>query len=660
MKAAIGWLIGLVFVVSASAEPLLEGQVRLESGEPVADAQVRLFDLTDLRQGAIARALTDGTGYFALPLAALGGRALPARFALGPNYPNPFNPSTIIPYQLAASSAVRLEVFNLLGQRIATLVDGERPAGFHTATWHATDGAGRAVGAGVYIYRMTVGAESQTGRMVLIDGQAGVSAAGAASVWSGASGVGGSDGADAQVYGLIVSGSGLVPYVDSSFRVESGMAPVELVVSSGQHSAGKVTDDDCAFCDLFGAFNDAEDDDAEEEETQEEEAETDSTSSEGGPDLIVQSPSVSAVTLTPGQEFTLNATVQNQGDEQAAATMLHYYRSNNATITFSDTEVGTDEIGVLDASATSASSITLTAPTSVSAEVGIYYGACVASVRGESDTDNNCSTSVRVIVVEDEDDAQGDHTPDASDISTDSIQDDALSSPPPTWVFAGDVPDADRIALREEMEAVRSWFADQYGVEATGFTVLVGADHEALAPVSRDVVGVDLSSVFVPPGHGGPNSLLPAPFVTTTNDGSSLMVFVYGRNPFDSLKDAIAHEYFHVLQNQLAPRYQTSEVKPYWLVEGLAQYADYAYSQSRLGRRPFFDRYSPYKDLGDAINLKGIMTPGELERLAALATFRDGCSLHPIYVYAMAFRWVIFLGRANGGGLVRAVLEVTP
>ena len=660
MKAAIGWLIGLVFVVSASAEPLLEGQVRLESGEPVADAQVRLFDLTDLRQGAIARALTDGTGYFALPLAALGGRALPARFALGPNYPNPFNPSTIIPYQLAASSAVRLEVFNLLGQRIATLVDGERPAGFHTATWHATDGAGRAVGAGVYIYRMTVGAESQTGRMVLIDGQAGVSAAGAASVWSGASGVGGSDGADAQVYGLIVSGSGLVPYVDSSFRVESGMAPVELVVSSGLHSAGKATDDDCAFCDLFGAFNDAEDDDAEEEETQEEEAETDSTSSEGGPDLIVQSPSVSAVTLTPGQEFTLNATVQNQGDEQAAATMLHYYRSNNATITSSDTEVGTDEIGVLDASATSASSITLTAPTSVSAEVGIYYGACVASVRGESDTDNNCSTSVRVIVVEDEDDAQGDHTPDASDISTDSIQDDALSSPPPTWVFAGDVPDADRIALREEMEAVRSWFADQYGVEATGFTVLVGADHEALAPVSRDVVGVDLSSVFVPPGHGGPNSLLPAPFVTTTNDGSSLMVFVYGRNPFDSLKDAIAHEYFHVLQNQLAPRYQTSEVKPYWLVEGLAQYADYAYSQSRLGRRPFFDRYSPYKDLGDAINLKGIMTPGELERLAALATFRDGCSLHPIYVYAMAFRWVIFLGRANGGGLVRAVLEVTP
>ena len=232
MKAAIGCLIGLVFVVSVSAEPLFEGRVRLASGEPVADAQVRIFDMTDLRQGAIARAMTDGTGYFALPLVALTGRALPARFALGPNYPNPFNPSTIIPYQLAASAAVRLEVFNLLGQRITTLVDGERPAGFHTATWHAVDGAGRAVGAGVYIYRMTVGVENQTGRMVLIDGQAGVSAGGMASVMPGASDGGGADGE--QVYGLIVSGEGLAPYVDSSFRVEAGMAPVELVVSSGR------------------------------------------------------------------------------------------------------------------------------------------------------------------------------------------------------------------------------------------------------------------------------------------------------------------------------------------------------------------------------------------------------------------------------------------
>ena len=51
MKTVNVCLVGLVFVVCAWAEPLLEGWVRLESGEPVADAQVRLFDLTDLRQG---------------------------------------------------------------------------------------------------------------------------------------------------------------------------------------------------------------------------------------------------------------------------------------------------------------------------------------------------------------------------------------------------------------------------------------------------------------------------------------------------------------------------------------------------------------------------------------------------------------------------------
>ena len=149
---------------------------------------------------------------------------------------------------------------------------------------------------------------------------------------------------------------------------------------------------DCALCDLFGALNEQQEE--EEEEAMEEEEETDSTSSEGGPDLIVQSPSASAVMLTPGQAFTLQVTVQNQGDQQATATVLRYYRSNNATITASDTEVGTDAIDALDASATSEQSIELTA----SGGVERYYGACVVSVSGESNTDNNCSSAVKITV----------------------------------------------------------------------------------------------------------------------------------------------------------------------------------------------------------------------------------------------------------------------
>ena len=155
----------------------MEGRVRLASGQAAVSAQVLLFDLTDLRRGPVARATTDAEGYFAL--ASSGGPALPQGFALGQNYPNPFNPSTIIPYQLPMAAQVRLEVFNVLGQRVATLVNEERPAGFHAVVWDATNAADQAVAAGVYMYRLTAGGEQHTRRMVLIDGQAGV-AAGAA------------------------------------------------------------------------------------------------------------------------------------------------------------------------------------------------------------------------------------------------------------------------------------------------------------------------------------------------------------------------------------------------------------------------------------------------------------------------------------------------
>ena len=510
MKSCTGIFIGLLLSVSVSAESLLEGRVRLASGEPVAGVQVRLFDLADLRRSV--GATTDEAGHFTLSLQAFVGRsALPQGFALGQNYPNPFNPSTVIPYQLPTTTHVRLEVFNLLGQRLATLVDGERPAGAHMTQWDGTDAAGRAVGAGVYIYRLIGGGHMVSRRMVLIDGQAGMSAAGAAGP------IRATEVTQEREYGLVVSGRGLAPFIDRAFRVEAGMGPVELVVAA--HPAGKALgDDDFSFdlSDLFDLFNtpaaaapdlvvssasasdttltagraftlhakvrnqgdepaaattlryyrsidatitsddeevgtdaigalnpgaisgvlialtapagagtyyygacvesvsgESESDNncseavtitvsgtsaAEEDAAAAEEAQTDSTSSQSGPDLIVQSASASDTTLTPGQAFTLHAVVRNQGDGQAAATTLHYYRSNNSTISSSDTEVDTGEMGALDASATSADSIALTAPTD--GRETYFYGACVASVRGESNTENNCSIAVRVTVAD--------------------------------------------------------------------------------------------------------------------------------------------------------------------------------------------------------------------------------------------------------------------
>ena len=115
------------------------------------------------------------------------------------------------------------------------------------------------------------------------------------------------------------------------------------------------------------------------------------------PDLTVVSPSVSDNSPAVGSQFTLSATVQNDGNGESAATTLRYFRSPDATITTSDTEVGTDAVAGLAPSGSDRQSVDVAAP---SAPGPYYYGACVDAVAGESDTANNCSTSVQVTVRE--------------------------------------------------------------------------------------------------------------------------------------------------------------------------------------------------------------------------------------------------------------------
>ena len=113
------------------------------------------------------------------------------------------------------------------------------------------------------------------------------------------------------------------------------------------------------------------------------------------PDLVVDTPSVDDSSPTAGASFTLSATVRNQGSASSGSTFLDYYRSTNSTISPSDTPAGTDTVGGLSASGTSAESISVTAPSTAGT---YYYGACVAAVSGESDTTNNCSSGVAVTV----------------------------------------------------------------------------------------------------------------------------------------------------------------------------------------------------------------------------------------------------------------------
>lgn len=89
--------------------------------------------------------------------------ANPQVFALSQNFPNPFNPSTTVEYSLPHAAAVTLEVFNVLGEKVATLVAGLLPAGRHRAVWDASG-----AGSGVYFYRMHSGDYSETRRMMLV------------------------------------------------------------------------------------------------------------------------------------------------------------------------------------------------------------------------------------------------------------------------------------------------------------------------------------------------------------------------------------------------------------------------------------------------------------------------------------------------------------
>lgn len=87
----------------------------------------------------------------------------PVRVDLAQNYPNPFNPTTQIQYTLPESGHVRLDVFNMMGQRVATVVNENVSAGTHTVNFDATD-----LSSGIYLYRLQSGSETLTRKMTLI------------------------------------------------------------------------------------------------------------------------------------------------------------------------------------------------------------------------------------------------------------------------------------------------------------------------------------------------------------------------------------------------------------------------------------------------------------------------------------------------------------
>jgi hypothetical protein len=101
------------------------------------------------------------------PDAAIGG-ALPKRFALHANEPNPFNPVTRIRYDLPKATGVEVTIYNTGGQKVRTLAAGRRPAGSHSIAWDGRDGRGNAVASGVYLYRLETPEYGETRKMLLV------------------------------------------------------------------------------------------------------------------------------------------------------------------------------------------------------------------------------------------------------------------------------------------------------------------------------------------------------------------------------------------------------------------------------------------------------------------------------------------------------------
>jgi hypothetical protein len=129
----------------------------------LGEAELTLSD-ADIRDNRNNKLL--GDGFISEPIAAAA--ALPDRYELSQNHPNPFNPETEISYSLPEETWVTINVYNISGQLVKTLVDDVKPAGRHTVSWNGTNQSNSRVATGVYFYRMETEEFQKTAKMILV------------------------------------------------------------------------------------------------------------------------------------------------------------------------------------------------------------------------------------------------------------------------------------------------------------------------------------------------------------------------------------------------------------------------------------------------------------------------------------------------------------
>jgi len=160
------------FYFSTVCSGEISGYVKDYRGNPVSSATITLTDESNPSNVYSAKTDTDG-GYEITGLESIINENELSElqtFELFQNYPNPFNPSTIIPFYLNKSGFVELTIYNILGQKVKTLIhDFYHSTGFHTVIWNGLDDSSMSVGSGIYIYQLRCNNQTATKKMLLMD-----------------------------------------------------------------------------------------------------------------------------------------------------------------------------------------------------------------------------------------------------------------------------------------------------------------------------------------------------------------------------------------------------------------------------------------------------------------------------------------------------------
>jgi len=156
--------------IEAGSGPILEIEVQFD--ENLNNSSIIMSMASYATGDAGANPLTTvfhGFGQFTGYYVALDEEvSIPGEFALHPNFPNPFNPTTMIAYDLPEQADVQLDIYDLMGRNINMVINQNQSAGRHFVTWNANDYLGNQVSAGVYLYRLQAGNKIFTRKMILM------------------------------------------------------------------------------------------------------------------------------------------------------------------------------------------------------------------------------------------------------------------------------------------------------------------------------------------------------------------------------------------------------------------------------------------------------------------------------------------------------------